>query len=184
MVAVAEVEWQDMVDGNFPDTPAGQAFREAVATVAEQAKAALPDCHGRIDKAIAMSWLVMSRCIQMARPRSAARRAPRPIRSTAVAHAVTMRRPTEGRCKHRLSRWIQKKATTLATAQMQALDQPPSTSEQAKARRHSHQSSLAPLPFLPGRWWRFKASNSLPMAACWRWRIRKDSPASAPRSSA
>ena len=54
MVAVAEVEWQDMVDGNFPDTPARQAFREAVATVAEQAKAALPDCHGRIDKAIAI----------------------------------------------------------------------------------------------------------------------------------
>ena len=54
MVAVAEMEWQDMVDGNFPDTPARQAFREAVATVADSARAALPESNGRIEKAIAL----------------------------------------------------------------------------------------------------------------------------------
>ena len=52
MVAVAAVEWQDMMAGQFPDTPARKAFREAVATVAERAKAALPESHGRIDAAV------------------------------------------------------------------------------------------------------------------------------------
>ena len=43
MVAVASLEWQDVIDGNFPENPARTAWREAVATVADRAKAALPE---------------------------------------------------------------------------------------------------------------------------------------------
>ena len=52
MVAVASLEWQDVMTGTFPDTPARKIFREAVATVADRAKAALPESHGRIDAAV------------------------------------------------------------------------------------------------------------------------------------
>src|SRR5512134_2189121 len=54
MVAVASLEWQDVMDGNFLDNPARTAWREAVAHVAERAKAALPEANGRIDAAVKM----------------------------------------------------------------------------------------------------------------------------------
>jgi hypothetical protein len=38
--------------GHFPDIPARTAWREAVATVADKAKAALPEANGRIEKAV------------------------------------------------------------------------------------------------------------------------------------
>ena len=40
MVAMTELSWQDIVDGNFPELPARTAWHEAVATVANNAKAA------------------------------------------------------------------------------------------------------------------------------------------------
>ena len=49
MVAVAEMEWQDVMNGTFPENPARTAFREAVATVADRARAALPEANGRIE---------------------------------------------------------------------------------------------------------------------------------------
>ena len=54
MVAVASLEWQDVIDSNFPENPARTAWREAVVTVADRAKAALPECNGRVEKAVAI----------------------------------------------------------------------------------------------------------------------------------
>jgi hypothetical protein len=54
MVAVASLEWQDVINGNFPENPARTAWREAVANVAARAKAALPECNGRVEKAVAI----------------------------------------------------------------------------------------------------------------------------------
>jgi hypothetical protein len=48
MVAVASLEWQDVIDGTFPDHPARTAWREAVTNVAERAKAALPAANGQL----------------------------------------------------------------------------------------------------------------------------------------
>jgi hypothetical protein len=47
-----EVSWDDAFSGNFPETPARTAWREAVAEIAERAKAALPEANGRIDSAV------------------------------------------------------------------------------------------------------------------------------------
>ena len=55
MAIVTEISWDDMVDGKpLPETPARKAWREAVAEIAEKAKATLPECNGRVDKAVAI----------------------------------------------------------------------------------------------------------------------------------
>src|SRR5499426_1662648 len=55
MAIVTEISWDDMLDGKpLPETPARKAWREAVTEVAEKAKATLPACNGRVDKAVAL----------------------------------------------------------------------------------------------------------------------------------
>jgi hypothetical protein len=53
-VSKVEVSWDDAFSGNFPENPARTAWREAVADVAEKAKAALPQCNGRVEQAVAI----------------------------------------------------------------------------------------------------------------------------------
>src|SRR5215467_6998232 len=53
MAIIAEVSWDQFVDGHFPQAdPFRQAFREAVEAVAHKARTALPESNGRIDKAV------------------------------------------------------------------------------------------------------------------------------------
>ena len=75
-------------------SPDRAAFREAVAAIAEKARAKLPECNGRVDKAVA---LVLNGDVELlpdGMPKSPARAtAPQPITSsTGTATAATMRR--------------------------------------------------------------------------------------------
>src|SRR6266481_2887631 len=55
MSIVTEISWDDMWSGkSLPESPARKCFREAVAEIAEKAKATLPDCTGRVDSAVKM----------------------------------------------------------------------------------------------------------------------------------
>ena len=55
MTIVTEISWDDMLDGKpLPETPARKAWRDAVAEIAEKAMATLPECNGRVDKAVAI----------------------------------------------------------------------------------------------------------------------------------
>jgi hypothetical protein len=55
MAIVTEISWDDMLDGKpLPETPARKAWRDAVSEIAERAKATLPECNGRVDKAVAI----------------------------------------------------------------------------------------------------------------------------------
>jgi len=49
MVAVKEFSWEEV---SSPAFGAGVAWREAVAAIAEKAKAKLPECNGRVDSAV------------------------------------------------------------------------------------------------------------------------------------
>jgi hypothetical protein len=51
MVAVKEFSWGEV---SSPDFGARAAWREAVAAIADKAKAKLPECNGRVDKAVAL----------------------------------------------------------------------------------------------------------------------------------
>src|SRR5262249_35723727 len=53
MAIVTEISWDDMLDGKpLPETPTRQAWRAAVAEIADTAKARLPECGGRVDAAV------------------------------------------------------------------------------------------------------------------------------------
>jgi hypothetical protein len=49
---VVELSWDDALSGNFPESPAKKAWREAIMTVADNAKAKLPQCTSRIASAV------------------------------------------------------------------------------------------------------------------------------------
>jgi len=53
MVAVKEITWEEASAPGFEQTTR-QAWREAVAAIAERAKATLPEANGRVDKAVAI----------------------------------------------------------------------------------------------------------------------------------
>jgi hypothetical protein len=50
--AKIEVSWDDVFAGNFPETPARKAFREAVEVIANRARTAVPELNGRMERAI------------------------------------------------------------------------------------------------------------------------------------
>jgi hypothetical protein len=53
MAIIAEVSWDQFVDGHFPQSDVvRKAFRDAVEEVANKARTALPQSNGRIDKAV------------------------------------------------------------------------------------------------------------------------------------
>jgi hypothetical protein len=53
MVAVQTISWEEAMSPDF-GTPARQAWRVAVAEIAAKAKDTLPECNGRVDKAVAI----------------------------------------------------------------------------------------------------------------------------------
>ena len=47
MAIVTEISWDDILDGKpLLEAPARQAWREAVAEIADKAKTKLPECNG------------------------------------------------------------------------------------------------------------------------------------------
>jgi len=53
MAIVASYDWEsDTWTHQNGDNPARQAWREAVAEIAEKAKATMPQCNGRVDSAV------------------------------------------------------------------------------------------------------------------------------------
>jgi hypothetical protein len=51
---VTEYDWQSDTFTHHTDTGARAAWRAAVAEIAKRAKQTLPECHGRVDKAVAI----------------------------------------------------------------------------------------------------------------------------------
>src|SRR5215468_4392909 len=51
MTIVAQFSWDDIASEDFGN-PARTAWRDAVAEIAEKAKATLPECNGRVDSAV------------------------------------------------------------------------------------------------------------------------------------
>jgi hypothetical protein len=54
MTIVASYDWESDTFTHHGDNGARQALREAVAAIADKAKAKLPECNGRVDKAVAL----------------------------------------------------------------------------------------------------------------------------------
>src|SRR5262249_30645892 len=111
MVAVKEVSWEEVAAPDF-ENPARRAWREAVAEVAEKAKATLPECNGRVDAAVK---IVLAGDVELLPDGHA--------RVQSQSHGQTMYRLVNGTCnckdyehapshwcKHRISAGILKRA--------------------------------------------------------------------------
>src|SRR5262245_53992127 len=116
MVAVKEITWEEASAPTFEQTTR-QAFRAAVDQVAANAKAVLPACESRIDKAVA---IVLQGDVELL-PDGHARVASQ-CQGTLVYRIVngTCDCPDYGRapsswCKHRIAAGIQKRAMALLT---------------------------------------------------------------------
>jgi hypothetical protein len=125
-------------------SPDRATWREAVAAIAEKAKAKLPECNGRVDKAVA---LVLNGDVELL-PDGTAKVASQSTGSTAYhvvnghCHCCDYEKAPGQLCKHRLSAAIARRAQELtkATLDTPATSQPPPAQPDAPT---------APLPEAP-----------------------------------
>jgi hypothetical protein len=136
-VSKVEVSWDDAFSGNFPENPARTAWREAVAEVAEKAKAALPEANGRIEAAVKM---VLAGDVELLADNTA--------KVASQSNGTTTYRIVNGACdckdyakapgnfcKHRLAYGIAKRATTLAKQRLE---------QRLDGNRNGHQTTAQP----------------------------------------
>src|SRR6266446_1165866 len=117
MVAVKEFSWEEV---SSPDFGSRAAWREAVAAIADKARAKLPECNGRVDSAVK---IVLAGDVELL-PDGTARVASQSNGTTAY-HIVNghcdckdFAKAPHNFCKHRLSAAIARRAQELAKAKL------------------------------------------------------------------
>ena len=115
MVAVNEFSWEEV---SSPDFGSRAAWREAVTDIADKARAKLPECNGRVDKAVA---IVLAGDVELLADGTA--KVASQSNGTTVYHVVNghcdcrdFEKAPHQFCKHRLSAAIARRAQELTTA--------------------------------------------------------------------
>lgn len=124
MTIVASYDWEsDTWTHHHGDNPARIAWREAVTEVADKAKAALPACNGRVEKAAS---IVLAGDVEMFSDGTA--KVASQSNGQTVYHIVNGECPCkdflkapQGFCKHKLAHGIHKRAVALAKTKLDAL---------------------------------------------------------------
>ena len=136
MVAVKEFSWEEISALHF-ENPARQAWRAAVAEVAEKAKATLPECNGRVDSAVKIVLAGDVTLLEDGKSQVASQ-----SNGQTVYHVVNdectckdyAKAPSHW-CKHRIAAGIHKRATAPAPARPQRQANQPQRSR--RPRRQS-----------------------------------------------
>ena len=147
MAIVTEISWDDMLDGKpLPDNPARKAWRDAVAEIAEKAKATLPECNGRVDSAVKV---VLAGDVELM-PDGKAKVASQSNGTTAY-HVVNgecsckdFPKAPSNWCKHRIATGIQKRATALAKQKLAQLDGASNGHAEAPSQPPAEQPQVQP----------------------------------------
>jgi hypothetical protein len=120
MAIVAQYNWESDTWTTNGDTPTRQAWREAVAEIADKARAKLPECSGRVDSAVK---IVLAGDVELL-PNGTAKVASQSNGTTAY-HVVNGECPCKDYakaphqfCKHRLSAAIARRAQELVKAKL------------------------------------------------------------------
>jgi hypothetical protein len=143
MVAVKEFSWEEVSAPDF-ENPARQAWREAVAAIADNARAKLPECNGRVDSAVK---IVLAGDVELL-PGGTAQVASQSNGTTAY-HIVNghcdckdFAKAPHNFCKHCLSSAIARRAQELTKAKLDA----PATSQAALAQPGAPTAPLSEAP--------------------------------------
>ena len=146
MVAVHTISWEEASAPGFEQTTR-QAWREAVAEIAEKAKATLPECNGRVDSAVK---LVLAGDVELsadgkARVASQSNGTTQYVVCNGTCECKDFPRAPSGWCKHRIAAGMQKRATALMQKKLSA-----GTNGQAEAPAPAQpEAPTAPLPEAP-----------------------------------
>src|SRR2546425_10610417 len=123
MVAVKEFSWEEVSSPDFGN-PARAAWREAVAEIADKAKATLPQCNGRVESAVK---IVLAGDVELLADGKA--QVASQSNGQTVYHVVNgectckdYSKAPSGWCKHKIAAGIQKRATTFAKRKLAQLD--------------------------------------------------------------
>src|SRR5262249_41258749 len=125
MAIVTEISWDDMLDGKpLPETPARQAWRAAVAEIADKARARLPECHGRVESAVRMvlAGEVELQADGTAQVASQSNGTTQYLVVNGECSCKDYSKAPSNWCKHRIAAGIHKRAYALAQAKLVQLD--------------------------------------------------------------
>ena len=125
MTIVATYNWEsDTFEPHADETPTRATWREAVAAIAAKAKAALPQCNGRVDAAakIVLAGDVELLADGQTKVASQSHGTTTYVVCNGTCECKDFTRAPQGWCKHRLSVAIYKRATALARQQLAQLD--------------------------------------------------------------
>src|SRR5215831_15200387 len=149
MAIVASYDWESDAFTQHGDIR--QTWREAVAAIAEKAKATLPQCNGRVESAVK---IVLAGDVELL-PDGKAKVASQSNGTTqyfVVNGECTCKdfpKAPQGFCKHRLAYGIHKRAYALAKQRLDQLDQASHGTNQAPTEQPQVQPQGELVPALP-----------------------------------
>ena len=120
MTIVASYDWESDTWTHNSDNPTRTAWREAVAEIAEKAKATLPECNGRVDKAVA---IVLAGDVEImpdgkTKVASQSNGTPEYFVVNGTCECKDYSKAPSGWCKHRIAAGLAKRAYPLAKAKL------------------------------------------------------------------
>ncbi|MBM3224445.1 MAG: hypothetical protein FJZ47_11670 [Candidatus Tectomicrobia bacterium] len=121
MTIVAQFSWDDIASPDFGN-PARVAWREAVAEIAEKAKATLPECNGRVEKATAIVLNGDVELLEGGKAKVASQSNGQTVYHIANGECDCNDYPKapSNWCKHRIARGVHVRALALAKAKLDA----------------------------------------------------------------
>ena len=146
MTIVAQFSWDDIASADFGN-PTRTVWRTAVAEIADKAKATLPQCNGRVEKAVA---IVLNGDVELL-PDGKAKVASQSNGSTkyflvnGTCECPDYAKAPQHFCKHRIAFGIHKRAYTLAKQRLDQLDR----AQQSTSELPTEQAQAEPVSTLP-----------------------------------
>src|SRR5262244_4577115 len=134
---LSSYDWENDTWTHNGDNPTRQIWRDAVAEIAEKAKATLPQCNGRVDSAVK---IVLAGDVELlangkAKVASQSNGTTQYFVVNGECTCKDFPKAPRGLCKHRLSLAIHKRAYALAKHRLDQLDQASHGTSQPQAEQ-------------------------------------------------
>src|SRR5881409_3946606 len=146
MVAISTLSWEEVSSPDFGN-PARAAWRQVVADIAAKAKETLPECNGRVDKAVA---IVLNGDVELLEGGKA--KVASQSNGTTVYHIVNgectckdyPKAPSHW-CKHKIAAGLAKRARTLAKAKLEQIESASNGTTQPATEQPQSETVIPPV---------------------------------------